>query len=60
MSADLLRAKFTQHPDIAEILLSTAEARINYTGISESPFWKDRGPREGRNWLGRLLELIRA
>lgn len=58
--ADLLRAKFTQHPELAEILLSTADARISYTGVSESPFWTDRGPREGRNWVGRLLELIRA
>lgn len=58
--ADLLRAKFTQHPELAEILLSTRDARISYTGISESPFWTDRGPREGRNWVGRLLELVRA
>ncbi|TDD27287.1 NADAR family protein, partial [Actinomadura sp. KC06] len=58
--ADLLRAKFTQHPDLAEILLSTGDARISYTSYSESPFWTDRGPREGRNWTGRLLELIRA
>lgn len=58
--ADLLRAKFTQHPELAEILVSTKGARISYTGISESPFWTDRGPREGRNWVGRLLELVRA
>lgn len=58
--ADLLRAKFTQHPELAEILLSTADAPISYTGISESPFWTDHGPREGRNWVGRLLELVRA
>ncbi|TDC75295.1 NADAR family protein [Actinomadura sp. 7K507] len=58
--AGLLRAKFTQHPELAEILLSTADARISYTGISESPFWTDRGPRGGRNWVGRLLELVRA
>ncbi|WP_344898853.1 NADAR family protein [Actinomadura meridiana] len=58
--ADLLRAKFTQNPEMAEILLSTADARISYTGISESPFWIDRSSREGRNWVGRLLELVRA
>ncbi|TMQ89814.1 NADAR family protein [Actinomadura soli] len=56
----LLRAKFTQHPELAEILLSTADARISYTGYSESPFWTDRGPGKGRNWTGRLLELTRA
>lgn len=58
--AELLRAKFTQHPELADILLSTADARISYTGVSESPFWTDRGPRGGRNWVGRLLELVRA
>ncbi|MET9121659.1 NADAR family protein [Streptomyces sp. NPDC004528] len=58
--AALLRAKFTQHPELAEVLLSTGDARISYTGISESPHWTDRGPREGRNWVGRLLELTRA
>ncbi|MFF7211721.1 NADAR family protein [Streptomyces sp. NPDC008238] len=60
MMAALLRAKFTQHPELAEVLLSTGDARISYTGISESPHWTDRGPREGRNWVGRLLELTRA
>ncbi|MFG2002273.1 NADAR family protein [Spirillospora sp. NPDC048911] len=58
--AALLRAKFTQHPELAELLTSTGDARISYTGISESPHWTDRGPREGRNWVGRLLELVRA
>ncbi|MFI8185936.1 NADAR family protein [Actinacidiphila glaucinigra] len=58
--AALLRAKFTQHPELARALLSTGDATISYTGISESPHWTDRGPREGRNWVGRLLELTRA
>ncbi|WP_069462002.1 NADAR family protein [Actinacidiphila rubida] len=58
--AALLRAKFTQHLELAEVLLSTGDARVSYTGISESPHWTDRGPREGRNWMGRLLELTRA
>ncbi|MFI0374288.1 NADAR family protein [Actinomadura sp. 1N219] len=57
---DLLRAKFTQHPELAEILLSTGDARISYTGYSESPFWTDHSPHKGRNWMGRLLELIRS
>ncbi|MFE2545533.1 NADAR family protein [Actinacidiphila glaucinigra] len=58
--AALLRAKFTQHPELAQVLVSTGDARVSYTGISESPHWTDRGPREGRNWVGRLLELTRA
>lgn len=55
---DLLRAKFTQHPDLAAVLLSTGEARLSYTGSSASPFWRDAP--DGRNWLGRLLELVRS
>ncbi|MEU2253352.1 NADAR family protein [Nocardia xishanensis] len=58
--AALLRAKFTQRPELAEVLRSTADARISYTGYSESPFWTDRGRDEGRNWVGRLLELVRS
>lgn len=58
--ADLLRAKFGGHPDLAATLLATGDARISYTGLYDSPFWRDAGPREGRNWTGRLLELIRS
>ncbi|MEO3850997.1 NADAR family protein [Streptomyces sp. B8F3] len=58
--AGLLRAKFTQHPGLAEVLLSTGDATISYTGFSESPFWRDVPDSRGRNWVGRLLELTRA
>lgn len=58
--AGLLRAKFTQHPDLAEILLATGHATISYTGHKESPYWRDAGSRGGRNWVGRLLELVRS
>jgi hypothetical protein len=54
--AGLLRAKFTQHPDLARILLATGNATISYTGYDESPYWRDAG----RNWVGRLLELVRS
>lgn len=57
--AALLRTKFAQHPDAAAVLTATGDARISYTGL-DSPFWIDRGPAEGRNWIGRLLELIRS
>ncbi|MFI9588676.1 NADAR family protein [Streptomyces sp. NPDC052236] len=56
----LLEAKFTQHPDLAEILLSTGDSVISYTGLSDSPFWRDVPDRRGRNWMGRLLELTRS
>jgi predicted NAD-dependent protein-ADP-ribosyltransferase YbiA (DUF1768 family) len=56
----LLRAKFSQHPELAEILLSTGDATISYTGFSDSPFWRDVSDSRGRNWMGRLLELTRS
>ncbi len=58
--AGLLRAKFDQHPRLAELLVATGGAGISYTGLWEAPFWRDEGPRGGRNWMGRLLELIRS
>ncbi|MFD6820547.1 NADAR family protein [Streptomyces sp. NPDC060187] len=58
--AELLRAKFTQHPELAEVLVSTGDATISYTGLSDSPFWRDIADGRGRNWMGRLLELVRS
>ncbi|WP_406327613.1 NADAR family protein [Streptomyces sp. NBC_00203] len=54
----LLRAKYTQHPPLAEILLATDDATLVYDHM-DSDFWGDNGGR-GRNWIGRLLELIRS
>ncbi|MGW3772958.1 NADAR family protein [Actinomadura verrucosospora] len=56
--AGLMRAKYARHPELAEILLGTGDAPIGYGGI-ESDHWITRGDR-GRNWVGRLLELIRS
>ncbi|WP_416962174.1 NADAR family protein [Streptomyces sp. Agncl-13] len=58
--AGLLRAKFTQHPDLAAVLLGTEDARISYTGYSDAPFWLHARDDRGRNWVGRLLELVRS
>lgn len=58
--AGLLRAKFDRHPRLAELLTATGEGAILYTGIYDAPFWGDGGSRGGRNWMGRLLELIRS
>ncbi|MFY0512362.1 NADAR family protein [Streptomyces anulatus] len=54
----LLRAKFSQHPDLAEILLATDDATLVYDD-ADSLFWGDNAGR-GRNWSGRLLELVRS
>lgn len=56
----LLRAKSTQHAELAEILVSTGDATISYTGSSGSPFWRDASDHRGRNWMGRPLELTRS
>ncbi|MFL1382374.1 NADAR family protein, partial [Nocardiopsis protaetiae] len=55
----LLRAKFEQHPDLAEVLLSTGDRTILYDDSGSPRYWGNSGP-EGRNWAGRLLELVRA
>ncbi|WP_333736270.1 NADAR family protein [Streptomyces sp. IBSBF 2806] len=54
----LLRAKFQQHPEFAETLMATGATRLIYTEIG-STFWGQHGL-EGRNWMGRLLELVRS
>ncbi|MER7406123.1 NADAR family protein [Streptomyces sp. NPDC000070] len=54
----LLRAKYTQHPALARILLDTHDATLVYDD-SDSGYWGDNGGR-GRNWTGRLLELVRS
>ncbi|MFE4262252.1 NADAR family protein [Streptomyces sp. NPDC056883] len=56
--AGLLRAKYDQHPELAEILLATGDATLVYEDIS-SAFWGE-GAGRGRNWTGRLLELVRS
>ncbi|MFD8597986.1 NADAR family protein [Kitasatospora sp. NPDC059646] len=54
----LLRAKYDQHPDLAAILLATGDATVLYDD-ADSSFWGDNAGR-GRNWSGRLLELVRS
>ena len=41
-----------------DILLGTGDAPISYTG-TDSGYWAVRGE-QGRNWTGRLLELVRS
>ncbi|WUI00063.1 NADAR family protein [Spirillospora sp. NBC_00431] len=56
--AGLLRAKYRQHPELAEVLLGTGDAPIAYAGMA-SEHWIAHGG-NGRNWVGRLLELVRS
>lgn len=54
----LLRAKYDQHPELAQILLATGNSTLIYDDVN-SAFWGDNGGC-GRNWTGRLLELVRS
>ncbi|MFJ3481581.1 NADAR family protein [Streptomyces microflavus] len=54
----LLRAKYDQHPELARTLLATGNSTLVYDDAN-SAFWGDNGGR-GRNWTGRLLELVRS
>jgi predicted NAD-dependent protein-ADP-ribosyltransferase YbiA (DUF1768 family) len=56
--AALLRAKFAQHRGLADALVATGDAPVHYSDPG-SDYWHADGDR-GRNWVGRLLELIRA
>jgi predicted NAD-dependent protein-ADP-ribosyltransferase YbiA (DUF1768 family) len=53
--AELIRLKFRQHPDLARKLVATRSARITAIG-SLGRYWDG----SGRNWVGRLLELVRS
>jgi predicted NAD-dependent protein-ADP-ribosyltransferase YbiA (DUF1768 family) len=54
----LLRDKYHRHPEMAATLLATGDARILYQGAT-SRYW-DAGNRDGTNWVGRLLEIVRS
>jgi ribA/ribD-fused uncharacterized protein len=58
----VLRAKFTQHIDLAEILLSTGDARLVEAASVDNPvnrLWGEVNGK-GQNMLGRLLAEIRC
>ncbi|GGK97114.1 NADAR family protein [Deinococcus radiotolerans] len=54
-----LRAKFTQHPALCQLLLDTGDAvLVEHTG--NDSYWADGGDGSGRNRLGELLMDLRA
>ena len=56
---DVLRAKFSQHVDLREILLSTlGAALVEHT--RNDRYWGDGGDGTGKNMLGTLLEKVRT
>ena len=54
----LVREKFGQYPDLATQLVATGDGRLLGTVSEHSSYWG--AARDGRNWLGRILELIRS
>jgi ribA/ribD-fused uncharacterized protein len=51
-------AKFTQHPELRDLLLSTGEARL-VEHTSRDRYWGDGGDGSGKNMLGRILMEVR-
>ena len=56
---EAVRAKFTQYPDLAAILLGTGDAELVEHTAKDS-YWADGGDGSGQNWLGRILMEVRA
>jgi ribA/ribD-fused uncharacterized protein len=55
---EVVRAKFSQHDDIRQLLLSTGDAKIVEHTENDS-FWGDGGDGSGKNMLGRILMEVR-
>ena len=56
---EALLAKFTQHDELRELLLSTGDAKIIEHTENDS-YWGDGGDGTGRNMLGQLLMATRT
>lgn len=56
---EVIKAKFTQYPDICELLVSTDEA-ILIEHTDNDNYWGDGGDGKGRNMLGRLIMELRT
>jgi ribA/ribD-fused uncharacterized protein len=55
---EVVRAKFNQHDDIRQVLLSTGDAKIAEHTENDS-YWGDGGDGSGKNMLGRILMEVR-
>lgn len=54
-----VRAKFTQHPHLRELLLSTGD-RLLVEHTTNDRYWGDGGDGTGCNRLGEILMQVRA
>lgn len=55
---DALRAKFSQHAELRELLLSTGEVQL-VEHTTNDRYWADGGDGSGKNMLGVLLMRLR-
>lgn len=55
---DAVRAKFTQHQDLKELLLSTNNLKIIEHTVNDA-YWGDGGDGKGKNRLGQILMSVR-
>ncbi|MFY1824857.1 NADAR family protein [Myxococcus fulvus] len=55
---EAVRAKFTQHEDLAQLLLDTGDARL-VEHTDQDDYWGDGGDGSGKNMLGRILMEVR-
>jgi N-glycosidase YbiA len=51
-------AKFTQHPELRALLLSTGDAKL-VEHTENDDYWGDGGDGSGKNMLGRILVQVR-
>lgn len=55
---EAVKAKFTQYPELKELLLSTADAKI-IEHTENDDYWGDGGNGKGKNKLGKILMQVR-
>lgn len=55
---DAVLAKFSQHQDLAELLLGTGDALLVEHTANDS-YWGDGGDGSGKNMLGQVLMRVR-
>ena len=55
---EAVKAKFTQHKELKELLLSTADSKLIEHTVNDN-YWGDGGNGKGQNKLGQILMKVR-
>ena len=55
---EVVMAKFTQHPELAALLLATGQAQLIEHTANDN-YWGDGGDGRGQNKLGKILMQVR-